>query len=184
MAQERKPNAGGRLSVRANAVGLLMTLLLTAVGVGILVTGAARLTELSDARRRPEVPMTVSSCSTVRTLRLATTTCHGTVPAGPAQLTDAPRRFAEGAVVNVHCMNNGTCTTAAFRDWAGRTALVGLGLLACGAGLTGLLRRGIRLFAPTHDAFLRDPRLTRFAQAYCLVTGLIAAGGYLGHLLT
>ncbi|MFD8480615.1 hypothetical protein [Kitasatospora sp. NPDC059673] len=184
MSQEQHAEARRRRSVRSNVVGLLATLVLAAVGAALLVTGVSLFKELSDARRRPEVTMTVASCGTARGLRLVITTCHGTVAGSPVQLSDAPRKFAAGAVVNVRCAADGTCTAVSFRNYAGRGALIALGLLGLGAGLGGSLRRGIRLFAPARGAFLHDPRLARFARAYCFLTGTIAAAGYLGRLLS
>ncbi|WP_035858268.1 hypothetical protein, partial [Kitasatospora cheerisanensis] len=149
MPQQQDRKARGRGSNRSTWVRLLAALVVAALGVAVLVVGLAELQALSDARQRPERSLTVASCSTDRrTIRTAVTTCRGTVDSAPVRLPDAPRAYPEGTVLTVRCAGDGTCTTLTLHHYALPVALLGLGLLAAGAGLGSLTGRSLDLFAP------------------------------------
>ncbi|MFD8595716.1 hypothetical protein ACFV1L_11990 [Kitasatospora sp. NPDC059646] len=185
MPQQQAATARGSGPTRAAWVRLVAALVAAGLGVAVLAVSLARFRELSDARNSPRRSLTVSSCTVDRrTIRTAVTTCHGTVDGVSVRLPDAPRTYSAGTVLTVRCTDDATCTTLTLHHYARPVALLGLGLLTAGAALGFLATRSLDLLAPARAAALRSPRLTRLAHLYCTATALLAAAGYLGHLLT
>ncbi|NUP42590.1 MAG: hypothetical protein HOY76_37575 [Streptomyces sp.] len=169
----------GGVAVAAGAIGLVAVV----AGVMITLSGVAGTAHLAASRGRPELRMTISSCSTVHHGRNSDTTCHGHGDPGSTgvtpetwQILHSPEEYAEGAVVSVHCTLGGTCTEVTLRSLAADLMLLGFGLLLAG-NATGALLYGLAdTFAPGRTAIFSRRSTVRAAFAFNTAALTLAAG--------
>ncbi|KDN87969.1 hypothetical protein [Kitasatospora cheerisanensis] len=200
MAEQRKPDRtkyrptpkrGERLpsAPRPGVFALLLPLLGAALGVALLLAGAAAVQQLADQHRRPELRMTVDSCSTVHRYRSGVTTCHGSRDPGSTDvlgarllLHDAPKEYAGGTVVTVRCDRDGSCDLPTVGRHVLALGLTVLGLLVTGSGLLAVTVRAVDLFAPHRAELLRSRRAHRATAVAALAAVLLTVAGLLAHL--
>ncbi|MGW4379249.1 hypothetical protein [Kitasatospora sp. NPDC004531] len=181
-----RPGAPRPAAPSKRASGPLLPLLGVALGALLLVGGVTSTRDLADQHHRPQLRMTVESCTTLRHGKSSETTCQGTGDPGGTdvvgsrwRLRSAPERYPTGTVVAVRCARDAVCDVLTLGNHVLALAVTAGGLLMAGAGLTAAATQAADRFAPHRAALLRTRRVRRRLAWTGVGTALLAVAASL-----